>query len=80
MDSRKEVHMNMGNFLLLHMIYLTFLFGTPMTLIGLKRLNVQNEKNSETEKNNLAILSYGEILVTIGCVTIFFCALNGIKL
>lgn len=72
--------MNMGEFLLVHMIYLTFLLGTPMTLIGLKRLNVQNEKKPKQKKNNLEVLIYGGILVTMGCITIFFCALNGIKL
>ena len=80
MDSRKEEHMDVGAFLLSHVVYLTFLFGTPMTLIGLKRLNVQNEKNSEIEKTNLAVLIYGGILVTAGCIILVCYAALGITI
>lgn len=86
MDSRKEEHMDVGAFLLSHVVYLTFLFGTLMTLIGLKRLNVQNEKNSEIEKNtktektNLAVLIYGGILVTAGCIILVCYAALGITI
>ena len=78
MDSRKEVHMNVGNFLLSHIVYLAFLFGTPMVLIGLKRLN--NEKNSEIEKTNLAVLIYGGILVSAGCIILVCYAALGITI
>ena len=80
MDSRREEHMDVGAFLLSHVVYLTFLFGTPMTLIGLKRLNVQNEKNSEIEKTNLAVLIYGGILVTAGCIILVCYAALGITI
>ena len=72
--------MDVGAFLLSHVVYLTFLFGTPMTLIGLKRLNVQNEKNSEIEKTNLAVLIYGGILVTAGCIILVCYAALGITI
>lgn len=76
--------MNVGQFLLSHVVYLAFLFGTPMTLIGLKRLNNEKnseiEKNTKTEKTNLSVLTYGIILVTAGCIILVCYAVLGITI